>query len=157
LNDDSSNIDEARVLWKSDIEKAIASWLRVGGSLGEKIPSGGDRVKSESAAKLICLAVDKALSETPIERYTEASYNLSTAIGFFQSVESKRAESLLRVQGLPRLRPVVTDSRGSLVAVRVFARGLYGGGAAIAPRLPKHTGVQNFEASNRMAMTQGGA
>jgi hypothetical protein len=95
------------VFRKSDLEKALTSWLTDGGSLQDKVPHDGARVTSESEAKLVCVALDKALSEPHIERYSPASYNLGTAIGLFQSVNSERAASLLRAQGLPRLRMLI--------------------------------------------------
>jgi hypothetical protein len=98
---------EERVFWKSKLEKALSSWLRDGGSLQQKLPRGDDRARTEGEARLVCAAIDKALSVSPIEQYKEPSYNLHAAIALFQSVETDEAAALLRKQGLPRLRALI--------------------------------------------------
>ena len=95
------------MVWKSELHRELMSWLTEGGSLQERIPRRDGRVRSESEAQLVCAALDKALAQTPIQQYTQASYNLGSVIGLFQSVESESAAALLRTQGLPRLRSLV--------------------------------------------------
>jgi hypothetical protein len=95
------------VFGKSKLEKSLTAWLRDGGSLQTRLSQGGDRVSSEAEARLVCAVLDKALSARPIQKYTEASYNLSSAVALFQSTDSDQATALLRAQGLPRLRVLI--------------------------------------------------
>jgi hypothetical protein len=95
------------VFWKSKLEKTLSAWLKDGGSLSDKLPRGNDEVKSDAEARLACKVLKQALDVTPIEPYSEASYNLHAAIALFQSVETDDAAARLRAQGLPQLRSLV--------------------------------------------------
>jgi hypothetical protein len=95
------------VFRKSKLEKSLTAWLRKSGSLQTELSRDGDRVSSEAEARLVCAALDKALSARPIQKYTEGSYNLNSAVALFQNTDSDSATALLRAQGLPRLRVLV--------------------------------------------------
>jgi hypothetical protein len=75
--------------------------------MSDRLRECNDPVKSAAEAKLVCAALDKALSATPIEKFTTASYNLSTAISLFQHAEDESAIAFLREHGLPRLRSMI--------------------------------------------------
>lgn len=105
------------MFWKSDLHRALTSWLRNGGSLQKRIPRRDGRVRSESEAKLVCAALDKALSEAPIEEYTQASYNLGAVIGQFQSVDSEPAAALLET----RWTSMPSTAAGSCRPTRIHA------------------------------------
>ena len=92
---------------KTKLEKVLSAWLKDGGSLQDKLPSGDDRVRTDAEARLVCAVLDRALSAAPIEPYSQSSNNLHAVVALFQSVETDEAAARLREQGLPRLRSLV--------------------------------------------------
>lgn len=71
--------------------------------MGKALGGGNVEVKTADEARLVCAALDKALSVEPIEEFDD-KHNLHGVIALFQSVAAEPAYVVLKDQGLPRLR-----------------------------------------------------
>jgi hypothetical protein len=81
-------------------------WVADGGAFPEII-SGGHRITTAAEAEAVCRALCSKHIYTPNSIQTPALFDLAA---YFQNVEGAEAEDVLRCQGLPLLRRILSDA-----------------------------------------------
>jgi hypothetical protein len=94
------------MVWRKSLSKRLAAWIRDGGELRAALGPGDVEVRTAEEGRLVCAALDKALSVERSEQ-SEDRFNLYGVIALFQSVAAEPAFEVVRAQGVPRLRALV--------------------------------------------------
>ncbi len=104
---------------KSALTKALNQWLNAlpsdeKKSLSDHVPNRHGRefsVDSESEAKLVCAALDKARNAANASNHEWAAQNdVRTAMAFMQQVGTAEARDAFIQHGLPRLRSLIREA-----------------------------------------------
>lgn len=117
---------------KKDLASRLSGWLKSGGSLQDALGRDPNEVRTEREAELVCRALDRALSVTPIEPYQESRHNLHSAVALFQNVADRPAAEYLLGKGLPRLRALIRrlredgDKHADIMMLSIKVLSIYG-------------------------------